>query len=135
MLVQELQVSLPWVRPGADANSAELFMKITSADDAALVGASSLAAGAATLLAPGKGPKPVAGIALPANAVVRLAPGAYRIALARLMRPLKIGDHVPVSLTIQSAHGKREELLIDAEVRRRSAYDDEMKHRHKHYRE
>jgi periplasmic copper chaperone A len=71
-------------------------------------------------------------IALPANAAVQLAPGACRIALTRLTRPLKIGDHVPVSLVIQSAGGKRQELLINAEVRRRSTYDDEMTHPHKH---
>jgi VCBS repeat-containing protein len=63
---------------------------------------------------------------------MQLAPGEYRIALTRLTRPLKIGDHVPVSLTIESADGKRQELLINAEVRRRSAYDDEMTHPHKH---
>jgi copper(I)-binding protein len=82
------------------------------------------------LLGPGKAPKPVAEIALPANAAVQLAPGAYRIALTRLTRALKIGGHVAVSLTIRSADGKRQELLINAEVRRRSAYDDEMTHPH-----
>jgi copper(I)-binding protein len=127
-----LLVNLPWVRPGADARSAELFMEIKSTDGAALVGASSFAAGDVTLLAPGKAPKAVGEITLPANAAVQLAPGAYRIALRRLTHPLKIGDHVPVSLTIQSADGKRQELLINAEVRRRSAYDDEMTHPHKH---
>jgi periplasmic copper chaperone A len=128
-----LVVNLPWVRPGANAHSAELFFEIRSTNGAALTGASSVAAGGVTLLGPGKAPTPVAEIALPANFAVQLAPGAYRIALTRLTRPLKIGDHVPVSLTILSAGGKHQELLINAEVRRRSAYDDEMTHPHKHY--
>jgi copper(I)-binding protein len=127
-----LAVSLPWVRPAADGRSAELFLEITSTDGAALVGAGSPTAGKVTLLGPGKAPKPVSAIALPANAAVQLAPGGYRIALTRLARPLKIGDHVPVSLAIETVGGKREELLISAEVRLRSAYDDEMARRHKH---
>lgn len=128
-----LVVSLPWVRPAADASSAELFLEITSSDGAALVGASSDAAGGVTLVGPGKAPKPVAEIALPANAAVQLAPGGYRIALTRLAQPLKIGGHVAVGLVIRSAGGKRQELRINAEVRRRSAYDDEMAHPHKQY--
>ena len=127
-----LLVNLPWVRPGANSRSAELYLEIKSSDGAALVGASSYAAGGVTLLGPGKAVKPVGEIALPANTAVRLAPGAYRIALQHLTRPLKIGEHVPVSLTIKSADGKRQELLINAEVRRRSAYDDEMTHPHTH---
>jgi copper(I)-binding protein len=126
-----LLVNLPWLRVAPDARSAEVFMAVTSTDGATLVGASSLAAKSVTLVAPGRKNQTVAEIVLPAKVAVQLAPGGYRIVFTRLTRPLKRGDHVPITLTIQSEDGTRQTLAINAEVRRRSALEDEMQP-HKH---
>ena len=63
-------------------------------------------------------------IPLPAGVTVLLAPGAYRFALAKLSRPLKLGDRVPFVLIVEAPDGSRQEISVNAEVRRRSPTDD-----------
>jgi hypothetical protein len=120
-----LTINLPWVRPSADAHTAEVYMQISSLEAAALVGASSFAAAGVTLKAPGKPGKSVKEIELPPGATVDLVPGGYRIALTRLTRPLKMGEHVPITLKFRFADGRQQETLVNAEVRKRSAMEDE----------
>jgi VCBS repeat-containing protein len=48
-----------------------------------------------------------------------------------LTRALKLGDRVPLMLTIESGDGSRQEIPIDAEVRRHSPIDDHL-HGHAH---
>jgi copper(I)-binding protein len=126
-----LVVSLPWVRPSADGRSAQAYMQLTSTEGAKLVAASTMAAGLVTIRAPGARKAAVGAMPLPARVVVELRPGGYYIALDRLTRPLKPGDHVPLSLTIEAGDGTRQELAIGAEVRLHSAVDDEL-HPHHH---
>jgi len=126
-----LVTTLPWVKVAPDGRSAEVFVEITSGDPASLVGVSTPAASSATLLAPGKARKPAKEIALAGGTRTALAPGKHRIALDALKRPLKLGDRVPVTLTIQSADGARQDVGFNAEVRKRSALEDELK-AHKH---
>ncbi len=47
-------VNQPWVRPAQQARATEAYMNLTSTDGASLVGATSTAAAAVAILAPGK---------------------------------------------------------------------------------
>ncbi len=64
---------------------------------------------------------PVAGIALAAGQTVKLAPGGYHVMLVDLKRPLKAGDSVPLTLTIERADKTRASVEVKAEVRDMSA--------------
>jgi periplasmic copper chaperone A len=126
-----LVINLPWIRAAADGHSAELYMELRSSEGATLIAANTFAAASVSFKAPGARSNAVKEIPLPANVAVLLAPDGYRIVLHRLTRPLKLGDHVPVNLTLQSPDGTRQELLVNAEVRRRSVAEDEMQpHQH-----
>ena len=125
-----LVVSLPWVRTSADTRSAQAYMQLKSTDGAKLVGASTVAAGMVAFRAPGARKTTVSEISLPANVVVELRPGGYYLALERLTRPLKPGDHIPLNLTIETGDGTRQEILISAEVRHHSVIDDELHPHH-----
>ncbi len=106
-------------------------MEITSVDGGALVGARSAFAGGARILGPGTRPTTIARLPLPAGAPVVLAPGSYRIRLSSLDRALKLGDVVPVVVIIEGADSNRQEIAVQAEVRRRSTVDDHLE-RHRH---
>jgi hypothetical protein len=70
-------------------------------------------------------------IPLPAGIGVKLAPGAYRLLLPTLNRSLKLGDRVALKLIVEAPDGSRQAIPVNAEVRRRSAYDDHL-HPHSH---
>ena len=69
--------------------------------------------------------------AMPAGLPIALRPGAERIALSGLSRPLKLGQRVALTLTIETAAGRREEILVDAEVRNESPLDAERRAHHR----
>lgn len=123
-------VNQPWVRPAQRTHATEAYMNMTSTDAATLVGVASDAADA-TIQAPGKAAKRVNRLALPAQTVVALAPGEYRVVLSRLARTLKLGDRVQLRLIIEAADGSRQDVGVDAEVRLHSPLDDEL-HAHHH---
>jgi copper(I)-binding protein len=126
-------VNLPWARPAQRGQTTEAYMDLTSTDGATLVGVTSDAAAAVAIRAPGKISTKVIGVPLPAKTVVALVPGGYRLALNGLMRPLKLGDRVKLTLTVEAADGSRQDIGVDAEVRLRSALDDERRaHQHTH---
>lgn len=127
-------VTEPWVRVAPDGKSAEVFMQLRSSDGAAVVGVKSDVVTGVTMRPPGTGRATVARIVLPAGETVLLAPGAQRLAIPRLPKPLKLGDRVPLVLVVEGADGGTREIAVNAEVRRRSPTDD---HRvpHKHSRE
>jgi copper(I)-binding protein len=126
-------VNLPWARPAQRGQATEAYMDLTSTDGATLVGVTSDAAGTATIRAPGKTSSKIIRVPLPARTLVALAPGGYRIALSGMMRPLKLGDRVTLTLTIEAADGSRQDISVDAEVRLRSPLDDERRaHQHTH---
>ena len=124
-------INLPWVRVAENATSAEAYMELQSSDAAALVAVRSDAAASITIRRPGKGIATVTKLPLPAGVPVMLAPGRYRIALTRLTHPIKLGDRVPLTLTIEAEDGSRQEISFDAEVRRRSVLEDHL-HPHAH---
>jgi copper(I)-binding protein len=124
-------VNQPWVRPASAGRSTEAFMNLTSTEGAALVGARSDSAVATTLHGPGGDPR--AELALPAGAIVELAPGKYRLSLRRLNRNVKLGDIVPMTLTIRSVDGVLQDIAVGAVARLRSPVEDERRaHRHQH---
>jgi hypothetical protein len=126
-------VNQPWARPAQRGQATEVYMDLTSTDGAALVGVTSDAAGTVTIRAPGKTSGKTNRVALPAQTVVALAPGGNRIALTGLKQPLKLGDRVKLTLTIEAADGSRQNIGVDAEVRHRSPLDDERRaHQHTH---
>lgn len=114
----------PWVRVAPSGTSAEAFMEIQSAAPAALIDVRSDAAGKITLLSAGKRNVPIAEMPLPAGTLVALAPGGLRVRLERLVRPLKLGDYVPLTVTIRGNDGKLLTMPLNAEVRKRSARDE-----------
>jgi copper(I)-binding protein len=123
-------VNQPWVLPAAKARASEAFMEITSSDGVTLIGARSDAAGSVAIVSPRGNARPVDRLPLPAGKAVLLAPNAYRLRLFPLKRALKLGDRVPLTLTIEAPDGSRQEIPVNAEVRRRSPIDDERRAHH-----
>ena len=56
-------------------------------------------------------------VALPAGKAVELKPGGLHVMLMGLANPLKPGDKVPLTFTIEEKGGKRTQLAVSAEVR------------------
>lgn len=126
-----LVVTEPWVRVAANGRSAEAYMQLRSSDGATVIDVRCDFATNVAMRPPGGSGATVHAIPLPPGVTVHLAPGAYRLALPNLERPLKIGDRVPVVLTVEAADGSRQEIPVNAEVRRRSPTDDHLRP-HKH---
>lgn len=119
----EVSVSDAWARataPGQDNGSIQF--SITSQKEAKLVEASSPVAGKAELhsMSHENGMmemRPVDSIALPAGKTVDLAASGKHIMLIGLKQPLKAGDSVPFTLTIEYADKSRTMVKASAEVR------------------
>ena len=127
-------VNQPWVRPAAAGDSTEVYMNLTSTEGATLVATRSDLAAATTLHRPGTDARPAGELALPARAIVQLAPGKYRLWLRRLNRTIKLGDVVPLTLTLRSADGALQDIAVGAVARHRSPVDDERRaHHHQHW--
>lgn len=62
--------------------------------------------------------RPVARIELPAGKAVKLAPGGLHIMLVDLRQPLKPGEKVPLTLTVERpGAASRSSFTVEAEVR------------------
>jgi copper(I)-binding protein len=126
-------VNQPWVRPATAGRSTEAYMNLTSTEGATLVAARSDLAAATTLHRPGSDSRAAAELALPARAIVELAPGHYRLSLHRLNKTIKLGDIVALTLTLRSADGALQDIAVGAVARLRSPVDDERRaHGHQH---
>ena len=126
-------VNQPWVRPATAGRSTEAYMNLTSTEGATLVAARSDLAAATMLHRPGSDTRAAVELALPAGAIVELAPGNYRLSLRRLNKTVKLGDLVPLTLTIRSADGALQDIAVGAVARLRSPVDDERRaHHHQH---
>jgi copper(I)-binding protein len=119
-------VNQPWVVPAAKGRSTAVYMDLTSTEGAALVGASSDASASVSIRGP-RGASSNARLALPAREMVRLAPNGYRLMLDRTTRPIKRGERVRLTLTIEGADGSRQEIGVDAEARFDSPLDAERR--------
>ena len=122
-LAQEVEVKDIWVRatvPGQSATGA--FMNLRSRAGARLEGGASPIAGVVEVHEMKIDDqqvmrmKAVPAIELPAGQTVALKPGGYHVMLMDLKQPLKAGDTVPVTLTVEGADGKRETVEVKAPV-------------------
>lgn len=127
LAVAVITVSDPWVRVAPNGRSAEGYMEIRSSEGATIVGVESDIAADIRLQRPGKHRAVADRIPLPAGTNVKLAPGAYRLLLPTLNRSLKLGDRVALKLIVEAPDGSRQAIPVNAEVRRRSAYDDHLR--------
>lgn len=75
---------------------------------------------------------PVDALALPAGKAVVLDANGYHVMLMGLVRQLKEGEEVPLTLVIQDAKGNKENLEIKAPVRSLTGGKHEMHHDHGH---
>lgn len=123
-------VNQPWVTPAARGASTEAYMDLTSTEGATLVAVATDAAAAVAILKPGKTANKVDSVPLPERSLVAMRPGGYRIALQRVVRTLKLGERVMLTLTIRNADGTQQEIPVDAEVRLHSPIEDERAHKH-----
>ena len=117
-------VKNPWVRGTvAQQKATGLFAQITSATGGKLVAAASPVAGVVEIhemSMEGSTMKMRAlpsGLDLPAGKTVELKPGGYHVMLMDLKSPLKAGDTIDVTLTIEGTDGKKETVALKAPVK------------------
>jgi len=119
----QVSVRDAWVRgtvPGMKATGA--FMRIESRSDTRLVAAASPAAPVVeihemAMVDNVMRMRAIPGLSVPAGKPLELRPGGYHVMLMDLPRPLERGSTVPITLTFQSADGRRETVKVSAEVR------------------
>jgi copper(I)-binding protein len=121
---QPVTVSDAWVRaPAPGQRIAAAYMELTSRTSMVLVAVSSTAAAAAelhstTVEAGVMKMRPVGRIELPGSQAVKLAPGGLHLMLVDLKQPLKPGDKVPLTLTVQRPDASsRSVFTVQAVVR------------------
>ena len=119
----QVTVSEPWVRATVPAQKATgAFMKLRSVDPARLVEVRTDAAGRSELhemIMNGQmmRMRQVPGIDLPAGQTVNLASGGYHVMLFDLKRQLKEGENVELTLVVEDAAKKRQELKVAVPVK------------------
>jgi copper(I)-binding protein len=119
----QVAVSDAWIRATVpQQQSAGAFLRVRSQAPAKLVGVSTPVAARAevhemkmqgntmTMHA-------VDAVALPAGQEVVLGPGGYHVMLFGLKQQLKEGDSVPLTLVVEGAGGKREDVKTTAQVK------------------
>jgi len=125
-------INEPWVKVAPDGRSAEVYMRLTSSDAAKLVAVTSPVAGQVTIRAPGNGKGDVREVVLPAKQLVTFERTRYRIRLGGLARKPKLGDRIPLTITLRGDDGHVQEVPLDAEVRLHSPTEDEARPHHQH---
>jgi copper(I)-binding protein len=119
----QVSVSEPWIRATVpQAKAAGAFMQLKSAKALRLVEVRTPVAGRVELhqmAMEGQTMRmrPVESIELPAGQTVNLASGGYHVMLFDLKRQLKDGEQVPLTLTVQDAAGKRENIALTVPVK------------------
>jgi len=116
----QLSVKEPWVRATvAHQKATGAFMQLTAASELRVVEASSPVAGIVEIheMAMVKDVmkmRAVDTLVLPAGKTVELKPGGYHVMLMDLKGQIKDGDTVPLTLVVQGADGKRQNVEIKA---------------------
>jgi copper(I)-binding protein len=111
-----------WVRATVPSQTTTgAFMTLTSTADARVLSASSPIAKSveiheSMIMGGTAHMHEVEAVALPAGKPVQLKPGGHHVMLMGVAKPLKAGDSVPITLTIEEG-GKRTRLEVKAEVR------------------
>jgi hypothetical protein len=132
-------VTEPWVRATVEGLTATgAYMTISSSRDVTLIGASSDAAGHASvhemqMHGSTMTMHPVDRLPIPAGHPVALDPGHYHVMLEDLKRKLSVGDRVALDLQFIDAKGARQTVHFVAPVRDLTAQDSghihsDMKH-------
>jgi len=119
---QTVQVQEPWVRATVSTTGTGAYMRLTASADTRLVDVRSSVAGIAeihemSMQGDVMKMRSVDQLALPAGKAVELKPGGYHVMLMDLKAPVKVGDHVPLTLVFQNAAGKRETQDVVLSVR------------------
>jgi copper(I)-binding protein len=121
---QPVTVKDAWVRaPAPGQKVAGAYMELVSRTSMALTAVASPAAASVELHSTSMEGgvmrmRPVGKIDLPAGTAVKLAPGGLHIMLIDIRQPLKPGDKVPLTLTVQRADlASRSVFTVEAEVR------------------
>lgn len=119
-----VQVSDPWVRATVPAQKATgAFLTLTAKQHARLIAAASPAAKLVEIHEMSMGAdnvmrmRAIESLELPAGSAVEFKPGGYHIMLMDLVAQMKEGERVPLTLTVESADGKRESIQVEATVR------------------
>lgn len=119
----QVSVGDPWIRATVPAaRVAGAFMQVQSAKTVKLVDVTSPVAGRVELhqmAMEGQTMRmrAVESIDLPAGQTVNLASGGYHVMLFDLRRQLKEGEQVPLTLVVQDAAGKRENVAVSVPVK------------------
>ena len=119
----QVTVSDPWIRATVPAQKVTgAFMRVQSVAPARLVGVQTEVAGRAELhemAMEGQTMRMrrVDAIELPAGKPVDLASGGYHIMLMDLKRQVKEGESVELTLRVEDAAGKRQDVKVKAPVR------------------
>ena len=118
----KMTVSEPWIRATvAQQPTAGAYMQLHSSANARLVSAQSPLAAKVEIHEMSMQDnimrmREVDGLTLPAGKTIELKPGSYHLMLTGLKQPLKAGEHVPMTLTIEQ-DGKQETIALDVPVR------------------
>ena len=119
----QVTVSDPWVRATVPQQKATgLFMHIDAAQDVKLVAGQSPVAGVVEIheMLMDKDVmkmSPIPGLELPAGQDVELKPGGYHVMLMDLKQQVKVGDEVPLTLTIENKDCSRATIELKAAAR------------------
>jgi len=135
----DLTVTNAWARasaPGQD--SASIQCELTSAKDAKVVGVASPVANSSELhhMMQMNGMMMMhatKSIPLAAGKPLDLSGQGYHLMLIGLKQPLKAGDSVPFTLTVEYANKHREQIESKAEVRPLTATNEAHEHHHHHH--
>ena len=131
----QTRVDDPWVRATvAQQTSTGAFMRIRSAEGARLVEVRSPAAKSVEIHSMAmQGDvmrmRRIDGLVLPAGGAVDLGPGGYHLMLVGLLRPLKAGDTVALTLVVEGLDLERKNVEVTATVRALNAAAGQV---HKH---
>lgn len=123
----QVTVQDAWVRATVPQQKATgAFMRLTAAQDARLVSASSPVAGVTEvhemkLVDNVMKMRPLPALDLPAGQAVELKPGGYHIMLLDLKQPVAPGSTVPLTLVFEAKDGQRTTQELQAPVRAVSA--------------
>jgi len=127
-----ISVNEPWVRPAAAGAASEVFMELAVSENALLVEVRTPLA-TKVVLAQGKHRRaPPFALRLAARETLLMRDGGTRIVLGRVERALKLGDRFPLTLVLRYEDGTMQDVEVDAEVRRRSPFEDHGHGGHRH---
>ena len=122
-VLAQVKVDNPWVRATvAQQKTSSAYMSLTAASAVRVVEVTSMVAGAAEIHETKMENnmmkmRAVPALELPSGRTVELKPGGLHIMLVDLRQPLKEGEMVALTLTVERSDKKRETVVVRAPVR------------------